>query len=135
VVDDDAVVLETAVATLEEEFDVVTATCPIAALETLGAATFDVLCTDFQMPELTGLELIARAQAAGHFMGTVLITGREPSYTRALLAETETVEGRLPLCMLVKPYPPGELIGAIRRAATFARMRQAITAMSRRDGA
>src|SRR3546814_16219296 len=46
------------------------------ALQILGSETaFDLLVTDYSMPSMTGVELIAKAKESGHELGTLIVSG------------------------------------------------------------
>jgi CheY-like chemotaxis protein len=57
-VDDDQDLLETTAALLEDDFDVLTAASGEQALETLARASVAVVCADYKMPGMTGLDLL-----------------------------------------------------------------------------
>src|SRR3546814_16018649 len=47
-----------------------------SALQILGSETaFDLLVTDYSMPSMTGVELIAKAKESGHELGTLIVSG------------------------------------------------------------
>ncbi|MFW5948522.1 MAG: PAS domain S-box protein [Halolamina sp.] len=90
-VDDDEQVLETTAAVLERELpasQVTTVTDPRAVVETLRAGDFDCVVSDFDMPSLSGLELLERVRAAGFEQPFVLSTGNgsEAIASRAISA-------------------------------------------------
>ncbi len=53
----------------------------------LTTRTIDVLITDYDLPGVNGVTLIAAARAAGHRGHDVLISGRHPADCHARLAE------------------------------------------------
>ena len=59
-----------------EPFDVVTETDPIAALQTLSDSEFDCLVTDYEMPKMDGLELLAAVQRHHPELPVILLTGK-----------------------------------------------------------
>ncbi len=92
---------------------VLTASDGIEAVEILGASPVDLLITDYNMPRMSGLELIRWCQAILPALPTVLISGQDP--------ETVPVKGgrRAALRVLQKPFSEehlllmvGELSGA-----------------------
>jgi CheY-like chemotaxis protein len=124
-IDDEPDVLETLAAVLETDFDVHTCGDAHDGMTRAMTEPFDVICTDYQMPGMTGVELLDRIVNADIVVGVVLITGRYETY----LAETGTREGErkpLPVAVLRKPYEPQDLIDAIERADAFARVRRAL---------
>lgn len=72
-VDDDENLLTSTTALLSDEFDVTCAVDARAALELLKGRDFDVVCADYRMPGMSGVELL-RSLDSGK-MGRVLITG------------------------------------------------------------
>jgi len=62
VVDDEYAIRETTAALLEDEYEVVRCPNGEVALRELRARAFDVVCTDFRMPGITGAELIRAAK-------------------------------------------------------------------------
>lgn len=67
----------------------------------LTTSPIDVLITDYDLPGLNGVALIAAARAAGHRGHDVLISGRHPADCHARLAE-ERLAG---VEVLSKPLP------------------------------
>jgi DNA-binding NtrC family response regulator len=108
-VDDDAAVLETTAALLEDVFDVVKASSGTQALGLLTAQAFDVICTDLQMPAMNGIELLRRAASIRPQVSAVLITGH-----REYLTEPRSRD--LAYTVLLKPFSEREVIEQIRRA-------------------
>lgn len=71
-VDDDEDLLKSTAALLSEWFDVTTARDAIEALELMKTNSFDVVCSDYRMPGMSGVELLR--QVDGTRTGRVLIT-------------------------------------------------------------
>ncbi len=77
VVDDDPVVLHTLSVVLRDEgHDVVTAAKPSEALAAAAARRFDLVLTDYSMPEMNGLELAAKLRAIAPNLPIALITAQ-----------------------------------------------------------
>ena len=75
VVDDEEAVLKTLQQTLRRcHYDTVTASDPLVALEQLQKQPFSVIISDQLMPEMTGLELLARARRIQPYATRILIT-------------------------------------------------------------
>lgn len=129
VVDDEPTLLETVEAVLEDDFEVTCCHSGSEALELLSRASFDVVCTDYKMPGMDGMELITRIAALELSLGAVLMTGKAEAYYKEQ-AQTDFAK-TLPLSVVLKPYRVDELIDAINRAAAFVRMRRAVKAASR----
>jgi len=75
VVDDEESVLTTLQHTLRRcHYDTVTASNPLVALQHLKTQAFSVIISDQLMPEMSGLELLARARQIQPFATRILIT-------------------------------------------------------------
>ena len=129
VVDDEPTLLETVEAVLEGDFEVACCRSGSEALELLSRTSFDVVCTDYKMPGMDGMELITRIAALELSLGAVLMTGKAELYFKEQI-QTDIAK-TLPLSVVLKPYRVDELIDAINRAAAFVRMRRAVSAASR----
>ena len=108
-VDDDQSVLETTAALLSDDFEVVTAPDGMRALELLQAQGFDVICADYTMPGMTGVELLKRAQTIRP-VACVLVTGH-----REFVSEIGP-EMRQGVAVVLKPYEPQILIDTAQRS-------------------
>lgn len=77
-VDDDPAFLDLAKTALESEgaFEVTTETDPTVALETFTPATFDVIVSDYEMPEIDGLELLESITAQYPNVPCLIFTGK-----------------------------------------------------------
>lgn len=130
VIDDERDVLDTVAAILDVEFDVETCGSALVARKLIAKNIFDVVCTDYQMPTMTGIELLATIPGSGIVVGAVLMTGRHESCAADLRAHPE-LQSAMPIAMLHKPYAPQDLIDAVRRASSFARVRRALRGLAR----
>lgn len=119
IVDDEAPVLDTTAAILEAEFDVETAGNATEALRKLQSGGVDVLCTDLQMPQMNGIELIRAARAAFPQVASVLTTGFEEFLSRQRM-DTDS------FLLLMKPYAPQKLIEVIQQAGRLVTIRKAL---------
>ena len=118
IVDDEPEVLESLRRLLRNEpYRVVTTTSPHEALTLLAANPFDVLISDIDMPEMSGVELIKRARAAHPEVVRILLTGGA-SLDSALSAINEGEVHRY----LTKPWQKQELRETLR--ATVARLEE-----------
>lgn len=107
VADDDAGVREVAVTLLEElGHSVVLAAGGREAVGILEQQEFDLLMTDFAMPDMTGLDVAARARALHPGMAIMIATGYADS---ALLDERDEV-------VLRKPFGIDELKAKVAEA-------------------
>lgn len=113
-VDDDENLLKTTAALLAERFDITTTTDPVQALQMLKDRCFDVVCADYRMPGMSGVELLR--QVDGNRMGRVLITGNRDFFEgneRCLPGEFKVV---------FKPCRPERLSQALEFEANRSRM-------------
>ncbi len=74
-VDDEPDVVDILARTFERRYEVLTATSGTEALELLKERPVDLLVTDQKMPDLSGIELVARAREAGADVTAILLTG------------------------------------------------------------
>lgn len=114
-VEDDPIVLESTAAVLSDDADVVTVGSAEGALRALAGERFDVVCTDYKMPGMNGVELLRRVSELPYSVGCLLITGND-EYLRS--------ESGSPYYVLVKPYEPEKLIRLVEQLARIARMRR-----------
>ena len=112
-VEDDPMVRSAMVAVLEQSgYRVVAVSAPSQALGLLeSGAPFEVLVSDFTLPEMTGAALIGEALARRPGLAVILATGRD-------LAPAELPAQ--PLTLLRKPFPPLVLRQAVQKALALA---------------
>ncbi|MBS2029996.1 MAG: response regulator [Deltaproteobacteria bacterium] len=123
VVDDDPALLETTAALLSLDYDVSLASSGEEALKLFESAPFDVICTDFRMPGMDGLELLQRARAMRADVWGVVITGyREFTKSRP--------DDRNNFSLLFKPYDPAQLLDTLRQAVRVTEIRRSTAAAS-----
>jgi len=97
------------------ELRVVTTTSAPHAVELLAAERFDVVATDYRMPELNGLEILRVARERNPNARRLLVSGRiEGEVEEAELRDADVDH------VLVKPWSLDELRRVVRRAAEFA---------------
>jgi signal transduction histidine kinase len=110
-VDDDANILDTAKDILEEaHFEISTASNGAKAIELLDQKAFNVVVVDFQLPDLTGLELARKVRERNDFTLVILMTGHA-SLEMAVKAIQEAIYD-----YLIKPVDPAQLQRTIERA-------------------
>jgi CheY-like chemotaxis protein len=118
IVDDEEAILETMAFTFEDEYEVLTASDARAGLEILDrSAPVAAVITDQRMPEMTGVEFLAR------------VCEHHPTTTRIILtgfAELDTIvrainEGHA-YAYVAKPWEPDELKQLVRRAVEHHRL-------------
>lgn len=111
-VDDHQMLLEGTASLLENsgEYTVTGwATSGKAALELIKSQNFDVLITDFQLPDLTGLEIVKAARKVQPEIKVLILSMHdEPSVVRELLQEN--IDG-----FVVKSDPQSSVIKALEK--------------------
>lgn len=91
--------------------DVTTADGPGRALDLLATSGYDVVLTDVQMPEMTGLELLGRLRDGSPGLPVVVMTG-DPRITAAQEVIRSAADG-----YLFKPLDPTKMIRMVTRLA------------------
>lgn len=56
-------------------YEITVSMCPLKALECFAGKAFDLVITDYKMPEMDGVELIARLRAIKPDIAVILISG------------------------------------------------------------
>lgn len=118
IVDDDRVARETLAAILGEFYEVDLVRDAKEATERLSARTYQVLITDYQMPGMTGLQLLNIVGVAYPNMVAILLTAH--SRTREI---RDADHERKIFAVLTKPCDPEGLIRTMRLAVATSRMR------------
>ena len=107
VVDDECSIRELIAEALGDTGYVVeTAANATEAVEKLHRQHYDLLLTDYNMPRITGLDLISQMRAEGSDIPVILMTGR----TAELLAEHPDLQVSV---VLPKPFMIEELLGVV----------------------
>ena len=126
-VDDDPKLLLSLDAVLSGEFDVQTSTSPARALDLIRGGPFDVVCSDHQMPEMTGLEFLRHVQAVDPIVSCVMLTA-----DRALF-QAPPQEGS-GYGILLKPCDPGTVVREVRSLGQLARLRRSVSHLTSKLG-
>lgn len=118
-VDDDPAVLKGLAAALEFEleFDVETCTSALHAIELLRDGRFHVVCSDYSMPGMSGLELFARVSQLPTAVACLLLTGSMTFMER---------QGTVDQYVLTKPADPARLAGLLIQLARTADMKRSV---------
>jgi len=117
-VDDDAEHRATLEALLSDEFDVASACSAKQAERLLALGRYDVVLSDHDMPDGSGVELMHHVDATHPGVIGMLVTGHD-EYPEVIAAKRD----RRVFRVLLKPYDPQMLVGTVRSAVTLARMR------------
>lgn len=118
--------------------DVVTCTSPVQALAVLGARTVAVMVSDYEMPEMTGVELAVKARRLQPETVRILLTGRG-----TLDTAVEGINVGEVFRFLSKPFDPdalrreviaaighhAEISAAAREKTTVVRRQKLVTAL------
>lgn len=108
VVDDDATIRKM-VPQILADFETVTAATASEALKIFeNGGRFDALLTDWEMPGMNGLELLAEVRRARPDLPAVIASG----HAEELLSENPGIENERTI-VLAKPYRGRVLIGAV----------------------
>jgi DNA-binding response OmpR family regulator len=123
-VDDDEAMLTSMRAILEDHFEVETCSAPLPALRLTEAERFDVICVDWKMPNMDGIEFFQALEKLhpDAMPSCILIT----AHTSELL-EQVSMESRKILGMLRKPFSPNDLIERVALFANLSRMKNSNT--------
>ncbi len=115
---DDKEMMRDSVATMlsRKGLTVVVAAGAAAALEKVGARSFDCLITDLQMPEANGLELLAQIRARDDQIPVIFMT----AYGTVETAVAAMKQGAFDY--LTKPFSGDELLLAVDRALEHGRL-------------
>ena len=119
-VDDDPDFQASLAAVLEDDYAVTTCSSGDRALELLKHEPFHVLCSDFNMPGMDGVELISRAAGLPTPMGLLLVTGSEQEAASRLKGMTELV------LLMTKPFDPARLLRQVARLVGLVEIQRAL---------
>ena len=109
VVDDDLAILRLGSAVLiQSGYQVDVAEDGAAGWQALSTDRYDLLITDQNMPNVTGLELIEKLHGAHMSVPVIMATGTVPA------DEFERSPWLRPAAMLVKPYSVERLLAAVK---------------------
>jgi DNA-binding NtrC family response regulator len=118
VVDDEERVLQTVEAVLSEHVEVVTTSSISEALALNERSTFHVICADYRMPMMNGLELLQKLSARSPYVSCLLLTGAEEYFAKA---------DKSGYYVLMKPFSPERLIAIILQLGRVAQMKRTVT--------
>jgi DNA-binding NtrC family response regulator len=126
-VDDDERFLSTVEAILAAQFESTTCVDPSAALR-LDFDEFHVVCADFRMPQMSGLELLHHVSRRSSTTCCLLMTGADDFYD-----SIKQTERRPPV--IFKPLDPQRFINTIAHLVSICQMKRATQAMVGAAGA
>jgi len=125
-VDDDPAVVETLSASMEDRYDVSVTTSPLVALRRLEQDDFVVVISDWQMPNMDGIELFRRVRRLPAPVGCILMTGKLDQ-----LAVEISPQDRRWLALISKPFEPERLFDKVDQLAAVAMMKRSVERMKR----
>jgi DNA-binding response OmpR family regulator len=109
IVDDDMFTRHLSTAVLSRSgYEVDTAEDGAVAWQALNAANYDLVITDNNMPELTGVDLLRKLRAARMALPVIMATGTLPTL------EFAQSPWLMPDATLLKPFSSGELLGKVK---------------------
>ena len=110
-VDDEERILSALRRTLRREgYEILTANSVADALEVLDQRPVDLVLSDFKMPGMTGMELLAEARRRQPRVARLLITGWSQAVSPAELEAAEVA------ILISKPWEDADLKRALREA-------------------
>lgn len=119
VVDDDEYVLDSTATLLRlSGFDVLAVGSAEKALSAIGNRCFDLVLTDVNMPEVTGIDLLRRLREKDDELPVILMT----AYAELNIAVSAVKEGAFDF--IIKPYSPAHLIHAVEKGVRFGHLRE-----------
>lgn len=97
------------------ELEILEADSGEAALHEVGSRRVDLLITDYNLPGITGIELMHKARAGQPDMRVILITGNTDRKVRDEMLNAGAV------AVFSKPVPLGDFLDAVERGLGLAR--------------
>ncbi|MEZ0230304.1 MAG: response regulator [Planctomycetota bacterium] len=121
-VEDDENLRETLLAVLGDSFSVEGVPDVASALLALSSRHYDLVVTDYEMPDGTGVQVLRTIKKSYPHIATILMTGRTDS--REVRAINQSGE----VMVLLKPVQPADLLAWVQNGLAMARLKR------RRDG-
>lgn len=116
-VDDEATVLKSLAAALELELDIATSSSAEHALTMLKGGDFHVVCTDYAMTGMSGIELLEKVSHLPEPIGCLLVTGSTSYESRNGASASDHY-------VLMKPVDPQRILALILQLARTAEMKR-----------
>ncbi|MCC6554242.1 MAG: response regulator [Polyangiaceae bacterium] len=121
-VDSDLSALDSMEASLSRDTEVTTAMSGELALRLVEHTRFHLVCAEYKLPGMTGLELLERiVQHYPPKPGTVLITGA---------SDYGPIQGQTRHYVLFRPFDPARLVSLILRLARLAEMKRSVQSLT-----
>lgn len=122
-VDDEERILRSLAMQFRRDYQVVTESDPLRALERLARETFHIVVSDQRMPQMNGAELLTQAREIAPDCLRILLTGYSD-----LDEAVEALNSGGIFRYLTKPWDPQEMAFTLRQAAEIAARPQAASA-------
>jgi DNA-binding NtrC family response regulator len=120
-VDDDPAILEVIEAVLSDDLDVTTCASGARAVRLLESRSFHVVCSDYRMPGMNGVELLDHVAQLPSHTACLLLTGAD-EYIRS--------SERSPFYVILKPFEGARLLRLVLQLARIADMKRSVTQLS-----
>ncbi|AYF85777.1 MULTISPECIES: response regulator [unclassified Pseudomonas] len=114
-VDDEERILRSLALQFRRQYEVITESDPLRALERLKEESVQIIVSDQRMPRMSGAELLARSREAAPECLRILLTGYSD-----LDAAVEALNNGGIFRYLTKPWDPQEMAFTLRQAAEIA---------------
>jgi CheY-like chemotaxis protein len=121
VVDDDPKVLDSIEAILSQDVDVLTCMTGEQALKILESNRFHLVCADYRLPGMNGLELLDRVSQLPNKTGSLLLTG---------CSEYTPVQGQSRHYVIFKPFEPARLLALVLQLARLSDMKRSVQSLT-----
>jgi DNA-binding NtrC family response regulator len=119
VVDDDPSFARSLQLLLSEDYEVAACNSGKEALTLLGDRSFHVVCVDYQMPGMSGLELVRNVQKRSPPCSCIMVTGN-PSEA----IDASSADGSELFAVLNKPVDPQRLLDLVGQLAELTQTRR-----------
>jgi DNA-binding NtrC family response regulator len=129
VVDDEEALRLSLVAILEDEFDVVEAATLAEGRRRIDTESFDVLVSDFQLPDGRGDALIRHCAERAPATQRILLTGHSDYAAVRELQRSGSV------LVIFKPTDPAQVLGWVRNSVALARVQKGMSRLRERTAA
>lgn len=121
-VDDEPVMLRLMAAALGNDVDVSTCTSGQQAARLMEQRIFDVVCSDFRMPGMSGVEVLRLAASMQEEASCLLVTGA---------ADEVPAEERRRYYVVIKPFENDRFVRLVGQLARIAQMKRAVKSTPR----
>jgi DNA-binding NtrC family response regulator len=121
IVEDDVAVAQVMAAALDDQMLVDTCSSAEHALLKINDTRYDVVCADYGLPKMNGLDLLEKLAQRPEPLRGLLVTGSEDFYR---------VSKRRGYYVLKKPFDPERLVSVVAHLAKLASMRQTVGLMA-----